>query len=151
MSKVVFQGCENPFFDKPWLCLSDTRHFRHFRLFQASEDQSPCFSLYRMQTRHFRRSRQNPCFRKGAKPTVSQNHRFNNPESYPRPFLGREYTPPRRNDYMNHSLRIFFFCNDRTSLHRFYVMTLTSCQKWSLVDSSLNFVLQMRRPSVNHM
>ena len=59
-------------------CLSDTRHFR---LFQASGDQSPLFFVRRMQTRHFRNFRQNPLFLQFPKTTVSQNHRFNNPDN----------------------------------------------------------------------
>ena len=35
----------------------------------------------RMQTRHFRRFRQNPLFSAGGKTTVFQNHRFDYPEN----------------------------------------------------------------------
>ena len=38
-----FQGRASPAFSKPYLCLSDTRHFRHFRRFRGSEERSPCF------------------------------------------------------------------------------------------------------------
>ena len=37
------QGRTNPAFSKPCLCLSDTRHFRHFHRFRGSEERSPCF------------------------------------------------------------------------------------------------------------
>ena len=38
------QGRTNPAFAKAiCLCLSDTRHFHHFRLFRGSEERSPCF------------------------------------------------------------------------------------------------------------
>ena len=38
-----FQGGENPVFGKPWFCLRDTRHFRHFRRFLGSEERNPLF------------------------------------------------------------------------------------------------------------
>ena len=38
----IFQG-ENPVFGKPWFCLRDTRHFRHFRRFLGSEERNPLF------------------------------------------------------------------------------------------------------------
>ena len=37
------QGGENPVFGKPWFCLRDTRHFRHFRRFPGSEERNPLF------------------------------------------------------------------------------------------------------------
>ena len=37
------QGRANPAFSKPCLCLSDTRHFRHFRCFRGSEERNPSF------------------------------------------------------------------------------------------------------------
>ena len=40
---VILQGRANPAFSKPCLCLSDTRHFRHFHRFRGSEERSPCF------------------------------------------------------------------------------------------------------------
>ena len=36
------QGRTNPALSKPCLCLSDTRHIRHFRRFRASEERSLC-------------------------------------------------------------------------------------------------------------
>ena len=36
-------GKNKPVFSKPCLCLSDTRHFRHFCRFRGSEERSPCF------------------------------------------------------------------------------------------------------------
>ena len=36
-------GKSKPGFSKSCLCLSDTRHFRHFRRFQGSEERSPGF------------------------------------------------------------------------------------------------------------
>ena len=65
--RVIYQDCENPAFGKPWFCLSDTRHFRQFRLFRGK-------------TRHFCRFRQNHLFSAGGNTTVSQNHLFKNPE-----------------------------------------------------------------------
>ena len=38
---TICQERTNPAFSKPCLCLSDTRHFRHFRCFQGSEERSP--------------------------------------------------------------------------------------------------------------
>ena len=37
------QGGENPVFGKPWFCLRDTRHFRHFHRFPGSEERNPLF------------------------------------------------------------------------------------------------------------
>ena len=37
------QGGENPVFGKPWFCLRDTRHSRHFRRFPGSEERNPLF------------------------------------------------------------------------------------------------------------
>ena len=52
------------------------------------------FFVCRTQTRHFRRFRQNPLFSAG-KTTVSQNHRFNNPEckSFGKRFEARDADP----------------------------------------------------------
>ena len=77
---VHHRSGESPAFGKPWVCLSDTRHFRHSRRFRGSDEQKPCFEMCRMQTRHFRRLSQNPLFSAGDKTTVSQNHRSNNPD-----------------------------------------------------------------------
>ena len=38
-----FQGRTNLAFSKPCLCLSDARHFCHFRRFRVSEERNPCF------------------------------------------------------------------------------------------------------------
>ena len=84
---AISQGCESPAFGKPWFGLSDTRHFRHFRRFGGSDE---LVLLGREQTRHFRRFRQNPLFSAGGKTTVSQNHRFNNPE-FPAQNCGHEF------------------------------------------------------------
>ena len=43
MRTAKVQGRANSVFAKPCLCLSDTRHFRHFRRFRGSEERSPCF------------------------------------------------------------------------------------------------------------
>ena len=55
---IGFQGRTNPAFSKPCLCLSDTRHFRHFRRFRGSEERSPCFQgvEYRFVIRRFRQN-----------------------------------------------------------------------------------------------
>ena len=43
VGKILIQGRTNPAFSKPCLFLSDTRHFRHFRRFQGSEERRLCF------------------------------------------------------------------------------------------------------------
>ena len=77
-----FRGCENPAFGKPWVCLCDTRHFRGFRGFRRFLRTKTLAFIGRMQIRHVRRFRQNHLFSAGGKTSVSQNHRFNNPEVY---------------------------------------------------------------------
>ena len=54
------QGRTNPAFPKPCLCMSDTRHFHHFRLFRGLEERNPCFQLLECKfvsfSRHFRQN-----------------------------------------------------------------------------------------------
>ena len=42
-NRCHFSGMSKPGFSKPCLCLSDTRHFRHFRRFRGCDERSPCF------------------------------------------------------------------------------------------------------------
>ena len=88
----------NRFFSKPCLCLSDTRHFRHFRPFQGSEERSPCFFFFvsRMQIRHFRRLRQNGPLLEGNKNTVSQKHGLCHPDFGNRASVKANFDAPKR-------------------------------------------------------
>ena len=61
-------------------CRGDTRHFRHFRRFPGSEEQSPLFLWVECNIRISANSRQNHLFSAGDKTTVFQNDRFDNPE-----------------------------------------------------------------------
>ena len=74
------QGCQNGAFGKRSFCWGDTRHFRHFRRFLASEEQNPLFLSVECNLRMFSNFRQNHLFSAGDKITVFQNDHFDNPE-----------------------------------------------------------------------
>ena len=67
---IEVSGKSKTAFSDLWLCLSDTRHFRHFRRFRGPEKRSPCFQWVRIHIRHFRLFRQNGSFLAGDKNTV---------------------------------------------------------------------------------
>ena len=77
---LLNQGCQNGAFGKRSFCWGDTRHFRHFRRFPGSEEQSPLFLWTECNIRIFANFRQNHLFSAGDKTTVFQNDRFDNPD-----------------------------------------------------------------------
>ena len=74
------QGGENPVFGKPWFCLRDTRHFRHFRRSPGSEERNPLFLWVECKSSFSPFFVKTTCFRWGDKNTIFQKHRFHNPD-----------------------------------------------------------------------
>ena len=74
-------GGKRCFFCKRWFCLRDTRHFRHFHRFPASEERNPLFLWVECKSSFSPFFRQNHPLSVGDKNTVCQKHRFHNPDS----------------------------------------------------------------------
>ena len=96
------QGGENGVFGKRWFCLSDTRHFRHFRRLLGSEERNPFFLVGRMQIVIFAIFRQNHLLSVGGKNTVFQKHRFHNHETPGMPRKTRDKL--REQLFQNHEM-----------------------------------------------